>query len=204
MRAAVLLSVTLLCALSGSGCGTCPGTDIEGVGNYALTPEGRGAVLRVTVPPDPFSGTGLTSWGRIATADLAEDFGERLACIASDAGGLDVMPQAQWERLLNEADLQPTLQPTDKQLRRHADALGLSYYLTAHVHDSELRYVFFWSWAVVNYELACHAAGDGQMLWQVSVQYRQRYASDREAIVEALERTFRRLSEHPNLEARPP
>jgi hypothetical protein len=114
------------------------------------------------------------------------------------------MSQAQWERLLTEVDLEPTLQPTDKQLRRYADTLDLSYYLTAHVHGSELRYVFFWSWAIVNYELACHAAGDGQMLWQVSVQHRQRYASDREAIVEALERTFRWLSEHPNLEARPP
>ncbi len=161
-------------------------------------------MLRVTVPTDARSLSGHTAWGRIATADLAEDFAERLAYVASEGGGLDIMPRPQWKRRLAAAGLQPTLQPTDEQLRRHANALGLSYYLTADVHRSELRYVFLWSWAVVSYDLACHASGDEEALWQVRVEHCQRYVSDREAMLEALEGTFRWLTEHRGGEAQLP
>jgi hypothetical protein len=186
-----------LAATAFTGCGVRSRLVIDGTGSLAETPDGPSAVLRVTVPEEQKSWTGQTTWGKIATPHLARGFAEQLAWTASEGGWMDVVPVQQVAERIeqggDEADY--TLRPDEETLRKYADALGLASYLTAELRCSRLQYRFFWSWALVEYSLACQRATDGQVVWQVDVCRQARYMSDREVTRKALRETFQWLQE---------
>ncbi len=191
----VVLSVLTVLALS--GCGIVPVCRITGSGRLAAVPPGRLAVLRVTADEPGPSRTGLTTWGSLAATDVAVRFAERLAYVAADDGGLDVMGAAESRRLLDGAGLDPAPDPGTEDLCRCARALGLAAFLTAHVQECRVRYVFVWSWATAEFDVTCTAAEDGTTLWQVHVLRRQRLESGNQAMTGGLRAAFRWLREQP-------
>jgi hypothetical protein len=189
----IALSITGVLLLTLTGCGGRIRFDIENRGSFYDTPEGRAAVLRVTADRSSVARTGHVTWGAINTTDITRRFAACVAHAAAQEGAMEVMPALKVEQALYGLAPEPTLQPTDEQLRRYAAELDLSSYLVADVRCSRLRYVLFWSWASVEYALSCHDARDGSLLWWADVEFRDRLVSDQEAIHEALRRTFRWL-----------
>ncbi len=195
MRKSALLICLLIWAVLCAGCGVRSTFRLRDSGSFAATPDGPCAVLRVTREPHGPSRTGKTTWGKLHTPSGGQVFAERLAYIAHREGGLEVIPAPQVTERLEEAGAEPTLQPTDEQLRAYAEALGLNSYLTAHLERSELHYRWFWQWAVVSFDLACHRAEDDELIWRVEVLRQGRFVSDRELTTDALTQTFQHLRE---------
>jgi hypothetical protein len=126
---------------------------------------------------------------------VAVGFAERFAYVAANDGGLDVMSPAESRRLLEEAGIDPAPEPGTEDLCGYARALGLAAYLTAHVQQCRVRYVFAWSWATADFDAACVAADDGRTLWQVHVLRRQKLESGNQALTQGLRAAFRWLRE---------
>ncbi len=197
VRGIASAACALLVLLSIAGCAGQSQFQIQGTGRFSDTPEGPAAVLRVTVDEALASRTGHTAWGAINTTGVRRRFAACVAHAAAHVGGMDVLPALVVEQKLSGPDREPTLQPTEEQLCRHVQELGLSSYMVVNVRRSRLKYVFSYCWATVEYVLSCHAAGDGRLLWRVDVEFKDRLVSDQEALNEALRRTFRWLRRNP-------
>ncbi len=171
---------------------------IEGEGRLADAPEGTSAVLRVVPVENRRSLTGQTTWGSIANPRMHRAFADLLAWTAAEGRWLDVMPLREAERRIkqNDSGAEFTLKPDERTLRRHAETLDVASYLTAEIRHARVQYRFFWSWAEVDYSLACHRAADGEVLWRVDVRHTAPYLSDREACAASLREAFRWLEKN--------
>lgn len=186
----------LLTAALAAGCGVRSTFTIRGSGTFGATPDGPSAVLRVTAEEEAVSRSGEVTWGKIHTPNVQEGFAERLAYVAAQEAAIDVLPQSEVNHRLRAAGAEPTLQPDEQELHEYTRVLDVGSYLTAHIKRSTLQYRFFWSWALVEFEVACHRADGGSSpVWQVEVCRQGRFASDREVTTEALRETFQWLRE---------
>jgi len=192
-RCARLAACALLALWLGSGCTVRAVRSLSGSGDFAATPAGPSAVLRVTAKPSFNPRTGQTVWGLINTPNVEDRFAEFLADSAAREGNMDVLPPLEVERRLRAAGLEPTLQPDDEQLRQFADALGCASYLTARIVRSRLEYRLFLSWSTLEYTVTCYAPGREEPLWQASVCRKAPGKSDRQTMALALAEMFQWL-----------
>jgi hypothetical protein len=163
---------------------------VKGGGEFARTPTGRTAVLRVTARPvgKPISVSAV--WGVPQAPNAEESFGALLAHLAGEAGGLDVIPPADVNKAIVNAGLEPTLDPTPEQLAGFIEALGCTSYLTAHVAAWGESYVFTRSKATIRFDVSCHVPGSTEPLWSVSVDRTGRGISHRKLAISALKDVF--------------
>ena len=186
---AVLFAEALVCL------GGCSGPEIQfrNPGGIARTPEGRMAVLKVTARPlgKPLSLD--VFWGIVRAPDAPAAFAELLAHFAREDGGLDVAPPAQVTEALEDAGLEPTLDPSPEALDAFVDALGCASYLTARVETWHHKYVLFWPRATIRFVVSCHVPGDQQPLWSVRVDRVRGAASYRRVAISALKDMFRSI-----------
>lgn len=194
----------LLFAVAACGCTVRNVRRIDGSGRLADVPDGPTAVLRVTAAVREAPRSGRSTWGLIPTPNAADRFAEQFAHAAEQEGGMRVVTPAEVRDRLREAGLEPTLQPDEAQLRRFADALGLSSYLTAHLDCSRLNYRFFWSWATVRYSAACRVPGRAAPAWRVQVLRKAPHDSDRVTTATALKETFQWLKSPDSSDTVPP
>lgn len=184
----LLLALTLL-----SGCGLTLDVRMEGESRGIVMPEGPTPVLVVKARQAAAAKSGFAFWGIIDSANAAAGFAELLSSCARTQGRLDVQRVAVVAERLEEAHLEPTLQPTPKQLAEFASALGCETYLEAEVLEWGCKYVLMFSWAKCCFRLSCRSVGGDEPLWQVRVKAKGYHVDDRGLALRALERTFRDL-----------
>jgi hypothetical protein len=185
------------------GCGVRNSFTISGSGDFAATPDGPSAVLRVTAAPCPDAKSIGMEWGFINTPNPDQRLAEFIAHAAREDGGMQVLVPFDVARKLEEAKLDPTLQPEPDELRKRAQVLGCSSYLTAELACWRYSYVFFVSSAEIEYKLACHRADTGEPVWEADVLRQARNKSNRDLAREALAATFNWLKEQQTGQAYP-
>jgi len=195
-----LLAAILALLFLAQGCAIRTGTTITGTGDLSSTPQGRTAVLRVTAYAKNDSKSGHVTWGVLDTPNPDQRFAELLAYVAETEGGLSVIEPIRAIERLEDAGLEPTLQPDDATLKRYAEALGCSSVLTADIRCWRHKYVFFSSSAIVEFTLTCRVPGEPDPLWGVRTCCSGRKMDNTEIAVHALKQTFRALKARHDVE----
>ncbi len=190
----MLIGGLVLALLWVTGCSASPKVRIQSPHDgFAVMPEGKTAVLRVSARPP---GTGVSYkfvWGIVEPANARAQFADLLAYFARQEGGLEVIPPARVSARLKAAGLEPTLNPTAAQIEAFADILGCTSYLSAQVETWRYAYQFTSQKATVRFVLSCHRPGVEEPLWTANVRHCARGKSEREAAMEAMKETFRTL-----------
>ena len=188
---AVVVLLAACCMLS--GCSVWNKLTIVGAGNLAATPRGPSAVLRVTVPHPKEPKSKDILWGSVNAFEADTQFAELAAYAAAKHGKIEAPRVIKVHERLEKAGLEPTLQPTPKELRQYVETLGCASYLTADLKRWHYGYLLFFPSAHIEYRLACHRADNDEVVWEVSVLRKAYGMSDADVARLALRETFQWL-----------
>lgn len=200
LRAAVILT----CAFLLSGCTLHNSGKVVGSGRLDATPQGSGAVLQVTVPYNTQISARGVDWGIVRTQNPDARFADLLANAAREDAGLEVTAPLKTARALEAAGFHAGLHPDPPEMPNTARSIGCAYFLTADVIRWQCTYVLFTCTSVVEFDLACRSAANGDVLWKVHVFQRSRSLSDGEVARLGLANAFRWLRKNHAIGAEPP
>jgi len=158
-------------------------------------PPGRSAILLVWAPPAPDGVMSLGSAHATVYSPTADSsFAQMVAKIASEEGGVEVMQPFEVAARLKAAGITPTLQPDGRELENLAAALGCDSYMTGVVHEWWYSYTFFWTKAVVSFELYGRVPGRYGPIWTVKADYVRKGIGAGDTAALALTDAFRKLA----------
>jgi len=200
MNQRVNLFLLVLCGVMVAGCGSYSNIRLERRGAIggavpSVPSSAKVAVLKVTAREAEQQ---LSSGWAVGVAEYpaaARDFADLVAHAADRAQWAQVMSPIEVEDATEGQEMEFDLQPDRAQLDKVAKALDCSHYLTADVRKWRMSYLVFFQRSCVVYTLSCYETGKAEPLWQAQGDACERYATDREVAIRALERTFRRVKD---------
>jgi hypothetical protein len=166
----------------------------------AEAPDGRTAVLAVrgklADKNNGFSAGHMMPihlWGQEQAAVPRRSFGEYVAHYARTDGGLEIMPPFEVTERLETAGSDPTLVPSEEQLKEFVSILELENYLVVSVNRWMEKYVLTRQTAVVDFQMSLFCA-DGERIWAVRARDKATGVPAEELGARVLSQAFRRLA----------
>lgn len=195
MLRSLLASAAVLLLVSGCASRSPLDIDIQQRRAFEDTTGARTAVLKVATPEADEAGAAMNVWGTVYPPTARQSFAELLAHHARRTGGMEVVPPPEVDERLRLAGLEPTLNPSDKELAEFARTLECENYLEAVVQRWRYTYLLTHQKAIVSFTLHCYEPGDPTPLWTARVSHTRRGKSERQVADDALRRLFQQLSD---------
>jgi len=191
--AQLALCLALACL---AGCGSPERVNVHNAEGYLRMPREQVAVLQVTAEPFGRVHASNAFWGIMDQRYQQRALAEILAHVASETGGINVIPPIEAEDRLRAAGLELTYEPSPGQLEDYVRALACESYLSAHVEKLSCVIFVFGSRAEASILIAGHVPGEDQPLWSVHTRCRAWGIDMREAACAALIEAFETLESY--------
>lgn len=196
IRRPIALALMLAAAMVFTGCAGGRTTVTMEVAPRADTQEWTelsSAVLRVEEPEGEGGSLGSVIGGRIQSFSSRWTIAALVADSARSSGEMDCLPAFEVRDALIAGDLEPDLEPDKNTLRDFVEVLDCEAYLEMDLRRWQYRYILFWDKTYIEYTLTMNHCQRYRPLWSVKVRHRARGRTDREALRNSLDTTFRKL-----------